>query len=351
MGPVSAFIKWGVIGTFVAGVLVFAQALEVGDVTGLLQVGEVSELRPIIEEQLGEIPLADGPGHDGQIFYAIGLDLSGSETATLLDHGTYRYRRILYPAVASLGGVLDGHALLYSMITLAVVSMGLAAGAIAAMAVRFDRSEWFALAVILNPGIWLSVRLLTADITALAAMGLGLLAVVSGWRYVAALLAASVLAKDVYLLSPAGLMVHRETRRWTWFIVPAAALAMWSTYLTLVLEGGFSGGQANFSWPFQGIVRSVPLWSTFDGGDLLYLSFALASVIVGLIYGVLRPGWLRWPIVFWSFLGLVSSNSVWDFGNNAARAFAPIVVLIGAAEVSRSRNVTGVREHEQQRRS
>jgi hypothetical protein len=31
--------------------------------------------------------------------------------------------------------------------------------------------------------------------------------------------------------------------------------------------------------------------------------------------------------VAWTALAIVSSNWVWDFGNNVARAFAPIMVL------------------------
>ena len=80
-----------------------------GGIEGLLQVGETSDVRPLIESQLGEVPLAPGSGHDGQIYYAIGLDLDGDEVGPLLDHAAYRYRRILYPLVASGFGLFDGN--------------------------------------------------------------------------------------------------------------------------------------------------------------------------------------------------------------------------------------------------
>ena len=333
MTPKSAFIKWSLIGTVVAGILIAGQVTELGGAAGLLQVGETSSLRPMIEEQLGDIPLTEFGGHDGQIFYAMGLDLDGDQISDVLDHGAFRYRRILYPFLASLGGLLDGYPLLYGMITIAVLSMGLAAGSIAAIAAKFDRSDWLALVVVLNPGMWLSIRLLTSDALAKATMALGLLAVVSGWRVTAGLFAVSTLSKDVYLITPAGLMADRATRRWSWALVPAVALAVWATVLTITMGEGFTG-RGNLDWPFAGPITASDNWGALDGGELLYLGFALLSVAVGLGYGLVRRSWLRWPILGWSLLAIISSNWVWDFGNNAARAFAPIVLLVATAEAA-----------------
>src|ERR671918_2290202 len=97
MTPRAAFWKWAALGAAIAGVMLLGQASAVGGLRGLLQVGETSHLRPIIEAELGQVPLGPGPGHDGQIFYGIGLDLDGDVVPALLDHGAYRYRRVLYP--------------------------------------------------------------------------------------------------------------------------------------------------------------------------------------------------------------------------------------------------------------
>jgi hypothetical protein len=94
-------------------------------------------------------------------------------------------------------------------------------------------------------------------------------------------------------------------------------------------------GRGNLALPFVGIITAFPVWATFDSAELMYLLFALASVAAGLVYSTLVKGWLRWPILAWSILGLVSSDWVWDLGNNAARVFAPIVVLIALAEAGR----------------
>jgi hypothetical protein len=295
-------------------------------------VGETSNLRPIITAELGDIPLAPGPGHDGQIFYAIGLDLDGDVVGPLLDHAGYRYRRILFPLMSSAVGLLDGYALLNAMIVVAAVSMGAASGAVAAMAARAGGSPLLGLTILLNPGVWLSVRLLTSDVLALALMAIGLFCLAISTTGCVAALAMSTLAKDAYLVTPAGLGVSRDRRRWVIALVPTATLLAWMTWVTFTLGDGFTGRE-NLTWPFVGIVDASASWAESSSEDLFYLVFALLSVTAGLVTGCLRRSWLRWPILGWSVLGVVSSDWVWEVGNNAARAFAPILVLVALSLV------------------
>ncbi len=337
----TAFWKWSLIGGFAAGLLVVAQANAVGGYAGLLQVGEDSALRPVIEDELGDIPVVPHGGHDGQISYAIALDLMGDEVPELLDHGAYRYRRILYPAVASLLGLLDGEALLAGMIVLSVLSAAAATGLTGAVAARFGRSDWFAVAVLFNPGVWLSVRLLTSDVVALALMLGGLYWLVVGRRGAVAAFALSVLAKDSYLTTPGGLAISRDHQRWRLLLVALATLTIWMTWLTFTIGEGFSS-RGNLGMPFMGIIEASDVWGTFEPSELLYLIFALASVAVGLVYSLLVRSWLRWPILGWSLLGVISSNWVWDLGNNAARVFAPILILIVWAEARRTEKESGL---------
>ena len=327
MSTRQAFFKWAVLGGTAAALLLWAQTQAVEGIAGLLQVGETSALRPMIEKQLGEIPLAPGPGHDGQIYYAIALDLDGDKVAPLLDHGAYRYRRILFPLVASGFGMLDGSALLIGMIVVTIAAAAVATGATAATATRLGRSDWMALAVILNPGVWLSIRLLTADTIALALMAVGLMAVTGNRPRSAISFAFSTLAKDVYLVTPGGLAVSKDRKRWIIAALPLAVLVAWMTWLTITMGQGFTG-RGNLAWPFTGIVDGAANWASLDVDEWFYLGFAMLSVGVGLIFGLTRRSWMRWSILGWAALGVMSSNWVWDFGNNAARAFAPIVVLV-----------------------
>jgi hypothetical protein len=253
--------------------------------------------------------------------------LSGDEVGPLLDHAGYRYRRILYPLVASGFGILEGQALLIGMIVVTIMATAVAAGATAAVANRVGLSEWAALAVLLNPGIWLSVRLLTSDTVALALMMVGLLALGGRLAVPAASFALSTLAKDIFVVTPIGLAVGRDRRRWVIAGVSLLVLLAWMTWLTITLGDGFTG-RGNLSLPFVGIVDGAANWSDLDVEELVYLSFGLLTVLAGLVIGVSRRSWLRWPVLGWTALALISSNWVWDFANNAARAFAPLAVLV-----------------------
>ena len=335
VSPKTAFWKWTIIGCLAATTLVIAQTNAVGGTAGLLQVGEVSPLHQILEEQLGDVP-EDAPhnGHDTQTFYAIALDLAGDRVPELFDNAAYRYRRILYPASASLFGLLDGHALLTSMIVITIASAGLATGLTAAIARRRGLSDWVALAVLLNPGVWLAVRLITADMLALFLMLLGLHWFLMGRKWAPLAFALSGLAKEVYLVTPGALALASPRRRWSLIVVPVSVLVSWMAWLTLTMGDALTSG-GNLDLPFVGIIEAARVWNAVDGTDLFYLLFALVSVAVGLVYSSFTKSWLRWPIMAWSALGLLSSGFVWNFGNNAARAFAPIAVLIALSVRSR----------------
>jgi hypothetical protein len=317
------FWKWALIGLLMASFLCWAQVREVGGVAGLLQVGETSALRPLIEEQLGSVPLAEGPGHDGQIFYAIGLDLDGNEVGPLLDHASYRYRRILFPLLASGFGLLDGQALLWAQLSIGVISFAVACGLVAAMAARSSRTELLALTVLINPGLWLSMQLVTSDAFSLALMVGALWFAASRTSARDGLFSLSVLAKDVSLATPVPLGMQR--RDWRMAVIPCVILIVWMTVLDLRFGDGFAS-RGNLTWPFRGLIDATGNWPELDGREWVFLSFALASLATGVVFS-LRRSWLRWPLVAWTGLTVVSSNWVWDFGNNAARAFAPIVVL------------------------
>jgi hypothetical protein len=324
----SPFWRWACIGLAVGVFLVWVQASAVGGLTGMLEVGETSALRPMIEEQLGDVALAPGPGHDGQIFYGIGLDLDGDHVGPLLDDAGYRYRRILMPLAASILGLLDARALLFGQILLGLVSMSVAAGVVAVMSIEAGRSHLLALTVVLNPGVWLSVQLLTSDAMSLALMVLGLYYFARCRdRPSAAWFALAGLAKDVTLITPLSLGLRHRRRTVT--LIPAAVLFVWMVGLTIMFGTGFNP-RGNLDWPLMGITDASSNWAHLDLKEWVYLAAALGFVVVGVIWS-LRRSWLRWPIAAWTVLALVASNWVWDFGNNAVRAFAPIVVLAALA--------------------
>lgn len=324
---IRTFLAWALAGAAVGVALLMTQASELGGMEGLLQVGEVSPLRPLIEEQLGEVPLVSHVGHDGQIYYAVGLDLGGQTVGDYFIDPAYRYRRILFSALASGFGLLEGTALLTNMVVIVVVSMAVATGAVAVTAKLLGSTEWLALSVLLNPGMWLSVRLLTPEVVAGALMTVGMLAFLLRRRTTHLAFSMSVLTKESFLLTPLGLGVSRHKRRWLVGAIPTAVILVWSLWGQVTL-GGLEGEANNLSLPFVGIFRATEIWPLAGPSDWFYLIFALCLVGFALLLGLFKRGWLRWSLLGWAALGLCSSEYVWRIGNNAARVFGPILILI-----------------------
>lgn len=331
--PRRAFLIWFLIGTAAAAVIQFGQARVMGGVPeGLLFAGSDQAVHPLVVEELPRTPVFEGDGHDGQIFYAVALDLRGEWVPDTLLSAPYRYRRILYPALASGFGALDGQALLWGMIALAALPVGLASGA-AAMLFSGSRLVLFApIAVLANPGTWLSVRMLTADNLALA---LGLLAVVAfvrrkdAWAVVA--LAAAALTKEPSLAFAVGLAGY------AWFegerprslrLMAGATLPMlaWWAYVAVAVGNPLDSG-GNVSLPFGGIVASVPVWPNQSARDWFYLSAVLLGCGVSTWVLVKGQKMWAWLVAPWLLIASVTSHLVWHLGNNAVRALGPVLTI------------------------
>ena len=326
---------WFLVGVLVAVLLQWLQVRALGgDWTGLVNAGETSSLLPLIEAQLGPVETVERAGHDGQFSYLIAVDPLGRGPAPeLFDHGAYRYRRILLPALAGGFGLWDGEAALTGLVVWSAIGMGLATAAVADLGASLTARSWVVAGVLANPGVWLSVQLLTPD-----ALALGLaLSGVALWRRgikVGGLiaLALAALAKDQYVLVAAGLA------GWEWFrehrreavvlgVGAAAPLLIWSLWLTATMGEGLTP-RGNFSFPLAGIVDAARGWADTTGKDLTFSLVAVGSLLLAALAPffvrsrLLR--WLTWP---WVVLALASSGWVWNLGNNSMRVFAPLLTL------------------------
>ncbi len=324
----SVLLKWFAVGVLTATALTWAEAQASGGLAGLLRVGTESPVRDIIESELGSIPLTDGFGHDGQFAYAVGLDLSGEHLADSGSELAFRYRRIAYPAVASVLGLFEGYALLHGMVVTTVMSVGLATAFVAWISARSGGSEWIALAVLLNPGVWLTTALLTPDAMALALMMLGLALALAGRGSATSAFAAMVLTKEPFAATAGGLGIGLKPRRFAYIWVPAFVMVVWAAWTSYRIGGGFTS-EDNLTYPFGGMIDASSTWfGDYAFNEWFYLAFAMVSLAAGAAAALARPGWLRWPILAWVALGLISAERVWVDGNNAARVFAPMLILV-----------------------
>ncbi len=328
---------WFLIGLLVALFLQGTQAVALGGWSGLLAVGENATVRPLIEADLPGLAVVEGSGHDGQIGYAISLDLDGSEVPDLLVDPGYRYRRILVPFVASAAGLLRGRPLLATTIGLSALGMALASAALESIRRRFAWSGWVHLAILANPGLWMSVRLLTPDAVALGLATAAVGCYLAGrYRWTILALALAVLAKDQYLLVALSLAGHR------WFVdkerdgvalvaIPALVLAVWSGWLQLRFGDGFTA-RGNLTWPGGWLPASSAAWGVTSAEDRFLVAVGIAALAAGLYVAfTTRSALLRWLLAPWILMAAVSSDWVWAVGNNVVRVFAPLVALLMVA--------------------
>jgi hypothetical protein len=172
----------------------------------------MSETEPMAEVARFHDPdfvLVPPEGHfDGVYFYAIALDpfARNDDLHTRIDNYEYRYGHPGYGWLSrlfSLGGI---RTLPWSMLLVALAGMGLGAWAVSRIADHLERTAWWGLSVAVNPGLVLSVTLLTSE-----PMGIGLAAAgVFAWfrrRLVigTVLFAAACLVKEPLAVVPGGL--------------------------------------------------------------------------------------------------------------------------------------------------
>lgn len=353
LSPRRAFLIWFLIGTATAAVLQVSQSRVMGGVPeGLLFAGTWQEVHPFVVDELPRTPVFEGYGHDGQIFYAVALDLRGDWVPDTLLSAPYRYRRILYPALASGFGTMDGAALLWGMIILAAVPVGVAAGAVGAIVAQpsFGSQSrivgWAPLTVVLNPSSWLSARLLTADNLTLAFGLLGVLAFIrrrDTWAVLA--LAAAALTKEPSIAFAGGLAAY------AWFqrerlravrIALGAGLPMlaWWVYVAMAVGNPLDSG-GNVVAPFTGILKSIPVWPDQRPRDWLYLMVVITGCVASvwvLARGKRLWAWLVAPQLL---ITLISSHLVWHLGNNAVRAFGPLLTLAFVGVLAGTRRRAG----------
>ncbi|MFQ5968589.1 MAG: hypothetical protein ACE5MI_13430 [Acidimicrobiia bacterium] len=341
-----SLVGWFVIGVIVAVALQVIQMRSLGgDNTALLAVGSDSLLRPMITAELGEVHLVEGFGHDGQMSYLVARD-PWRELGLSLDHAGYRYRRILFPLLAGGFGLLGPRATVWGLQLWAVVGLGLAAAGLAGLAVVLRLPTWVVAGVLANPGVWLSVQLLTPDVLALGLTLTGLLLCLKNrWLAGAAALAAAALTKDQYLVSALGLAgwlwwsVRDRKRAVIVAAVPAGLLGAWSWSLGPV-EGMSVRG--TLTLPGVGLLSSIGVWARDGARGVVFGLLAAVGLVYGAVNAVLARGSLyAWLTLPWIGLGLLSSTWVWDHGNNALRVFAPVWVFgtlsLGVFSASRAR--------------
>jgi hypothetical protein len=264
-------------------------------------------------------------GHDGRFFYVIARHpYSFTQTARLLDRPAYRYRRILFPALAHVLAPHGGTALIWAFVALSL--LGVAIGAFAMT--RFPNAPvWLPLTVAADPGV-IAAQFITLSDALATGLVLAAFALMfrRRWGWVTLLLVLAALTRETTLLAAFSLALWPglPTRaRVVVAGVPTAVLAAWAVFaahatrtsLLQTPDGGL------FTFPLAGWVHGV------SGLDLVISGAVAVLLLTALVVPRRVP--LSFPVYLAANLLMLvcSTNAIAFAWIDATRVVAPAVPL------------------------
>jgi len=320
------------VGAFLAGRLL---AENDWNPTTTIKFGEVfAEQNAYAEDLLGPIVVAPEAGHDGKFFFSQAMDpfyMEPETHAVYLDRPTYRAQRMLYPTVASLGGLLGPTATAWGLIVVNLVAMGVGTAVTARLAMEMGLSPWYGLAFLLNPGLIVEIHIDSAGLVATAALMAAVLAAMWNRPWATGgFMAAAVLARETMLLAAVGLAVYflwQKRKAPLALALPFLAVGGWWAYVHWRLADGLAQDTQAIGLPLVGFIEAFQGWvSTPDRMvDLLIGLVLLFASIAVAVRAVLKPSALGLAIAPFAILALVMSEPVWGRYFDSARTLAPVL--------------------------
>ncbi|MBV9950966.1 MAG: hypothetical protein JO291_03380, partial [Acidimicrobiia bacterium] len=315
--PWRDIVRWALLGTTVLLALVFVDVARHGgsNPVSLIQPGTKGPAIAVVHQDFPRVEPPQGPGLDGQMFYAIARDpLHLDHAARSLDRPRYRLQRPLLPWLAWLlhpsGG---GTGLIAALFLVGLAGIVLGALAAGVLGVTLGGRPWLAALVPLLPGSYWSLRVTVPDALALG-LALAALALSVRRRPVAAVLVGclAVLAKEPTILLFVGWGLWRRDRAGAALVaVPGLVMGAWMAWLRVQLPGREHGLGELALPPLSGLVDATRhLW--FGGHELVGMASSVAALVVGLIVLVVRRGHpLWWPtVVLLAFATVMGSNVI-----------------------------------------
>jgi hypothetical protein len=297
------------------------------------------------EKLLGEVVVADAAGHDGKFFFSQAMDpfyLEPDVHAIYLDRPTYRAQRMLYPTIASLGGVLDPNSIAWGLIVVNVLAMGIGTALTARLAVAMGISPWVGLAFLFNPGMIVSMYIDSADIVAVGAlMAAAFYAIRDRPLATAVALSISALSRETMLLGAIGLIVYWYVERKRVpkvLFIPFVAVGLWWLYVHWRLDDGLAQDTQAIGLPLQGFIEAARDWLTTPNSlpdALVGLVLLFASIAIA-VRAVRTPTALGAAVAGFALLAVILSEPVWARYFDSARALTPVLtayVLLTTARI------------------
>ena len=262
-------------------------------------------LKPVV--LLPGQPVHPGNGYDGQFSFVLAQDpfLRNPATAASLDN-TFRVRRILYPLLAWALALGQRALVPYALVAINVAAGTALAAILALAAARAGRSPWWALAIVVYPGVWIPVLLDLTEPLQLALLAAGMVTTS------APLLFAAALAKEtagVALVTEAARSAVRRTWRAAGLNAGmAAAYLAWALFIYLTVKGtAFNDLGAHFLDP-----PGAPFRLLAKGGlNAIVLLPALLVALLALVRPLRFRDSAAWAGAAYALLVLGAGNDTW----------------------------------------
>jgi len=323
-----------------------------GEILGFFRIGTVIPRSPYV----GHVPehvLSKGElGYDGQFFLTLALDpgLHQRGSIAALDNPRYRYRRILYPFLASLITLGYKPAIPYALVG---INGACLVGIVFILALWFQEtglSAWLGLLALGIVGVWIVFLLSTADLLASFLLIISLYAYFHRRVWLTALaMAAAGLTHETLLLVLGGFwfdaLLKRNWRDLSILTLAVLPAGIWNIHIlkTLPVRGSTTGFFENFTLPAAGMVakiRSFLMEPLGVKGMYDALTFFLVTGMLFLLcFGPKRDDQvtvLRWCGVVYLILYLVVSMQVFEYYLGFNRVFMNVglLLLMGLADPS-----------------
>ncbi len=319
-----------------AGLAIFASVLSSveGDASALLRVGEENErIISFVEEQLDHVRVVANLGHDGKYYFVHAHDpflLDPDTYARIIDRPVYRTQRILYPLLASVGGLLQGWAVAWGLIVVNLMAMALGTWATAKLAVSLGTSAWWGLAFALNPGVIFELIIDGAGTLAWALAVLGVWLLVEGkYRGAVVAVVAAVLAREAMILVAAGLTIglwkQDRTKAIAMAVWPSLAALLWALWVRWRLGVPVLTSESEeIGVPFAGLVSAATRWLEEPGRNLVLGLVVIALLLVATMQVIRRPSLVAYSTIGFVVLAPLLTRQVWLNYFDITRAIAPL---------------------------
>ncbi|HEY5890001.1 MAG TPA: DUF2079 domain-containing protein [Acidimicrobiia bacterium] len=290
------------------------------------------------ESQFDEVVYSPGLGHDGHFFFMQAMDplyLSPEDHAAFLDRPTYRAQRMLYPALAGLGGTLPPMAVAWTLLAINLIAVGVGTWLTALLAQKIGLSPAFGLAFLINPGVFVPSVIDTAEVLAMVFLVASMLFVLdSRWRESSAFLTFAVLSRETMLVAVLGLMVYlaaTQRRIPKALFAPILAAGLWWGYVRIRI--GYLAGEVQdtraFGRPFEGFLGAFKQWvESSDLLDDMLIGILLVLATSFFLYlAIRRRSVLAAMVAGNAVIAVFMVEEVWLHYFDSTRALTPVVTF------------------------